>query len=50
MSKLSDAEREERRHAALERARNAVEALKTSDGWKRWLRVRRYFHRYTVVI
>lgn len=29
-------------------AREAVEALKTSDGWTSWLRSRRYFHRYSL--
>ena len=37
MPKVTELEREAKRHAELEQAREAVEALKTSDGWKRWL-------------
>src|SRR4051812_7995541 len=37
MPTLSEAERSERREADREKAREAVEALKTSAGWKRWL-------------
>ena len=43
-------EREQRRAAERELAERAVEELRTSAGWQRWLRVRRYFHRYTAGI
>jgi len=45
---LSDDERAARREADRHKAREAVEALKTSDGWQRWLRLRRHFHRYSL--
>jgi len=48
MSKLTDAERQARREADRAKAREAVEALKTSDGWTRWLASRRHFHRYSL--
>jgi hypothetical protein len=37
---LSDSEREERRERDRERLKQAAEQLLTSDGWKRWVRVR----------
>ena len=43
----SDAERAERRAAEREQMRRAVEALRTSEGWRRWLTVRRHFHDYS---
>jgi antirestriction protein ArdC len=46
-SRSSEAERAERRAAEREQMREAVEALRTSDGWKRWLAVRRHFHQYS---
>jgi len=42
--------RAERRAADRERMRDAVEALRTSEGWKRWLTVRRNFHSYSWLI
>ena len=36
----------ERREAEREQMKEAVEALQTSEGWQRWLRVRRHFHTY----
>jgi antirestriction protein ArdC len=39
--------RAERREADRERMREAVESLRTSEGWTRWLRVRRNFHSYS---
>jgi hypothetical protein len=39
-----------RRQADRQKSREAVEALKTSEGWQRWLRSRRHFHRYSLVI
>jgi antirestriction protein ArdC len=44
---LSDEERADRRAAEREQMRCAVEALCTSEGWQRWLRVRRHFHDYS---
>ena len=47
-TRLSDDERAARREADRQKAREAVEALKTSDGWQRWLALRRHFHRYSL--
>jgi antirestriction protein ArdC len=44
---LSDEERADRRAAEREQMREAVEALRTSEGWQCWLRVRRHFHDYS---
>jgi hypothetical protein len=44
---LSDKERAERRRADREYARQAVEQLRSSEGWRRWLRTRRHFHAYS---
>lgn len=44
---LTDEERAERRAAERERMAEAIEQLRGSDGWQRWLRVRRHFHRYS---
>ena len=44
---LSDEERAARRAAEREQMREAVEALRTSEGWQRWLKVRRHFHDYS---
>ena len=46
--RLTDAEREERRRRDRERSRQAVERLRTSEGWQRWLSLRRHFHRYSL--
>jgi antirestriction protein ArdC len=43
----TDEQRAERRAADRERMQEAVEALRTSEGWKRWLTVRRNFHSYS---
>src|SRR4051812_48058474 len=48
MPTLSEAERTARREADRTKAREAVEALKTSDGWRRWLALRRRFHAYSL--
>jgi antirestriction protein ArdC len=42
-----DSERAERRAAEREQMRRAVEALRTSEGWQRWLKVRSHFHGYS---
>jgi antirestriction protein ArdC len=47
-TRLSDDERAARREADRQKTREAVEALKTSDGWQRWLALRRHFHRYSL--
>lgn len=39
-SRLSEAEREQRRVQDRERLKAAAEQLLTSDGWQRWVRVR----------
>ncbi len=44
---ISEAERTERRAAGREQMREAIEALRTSEGWRRWLTVRRHFHAYS---
>jgi antirestriction protein ArdC len=44
---LSEDKRAERRAAEREQMREAVEALRTSEGWHRWLKVRRHFHTYS---
>src|SRR5213596_2272226 len=49
MSRLSDADRSARREADRQKAREAAEGLKTSDGWTRWLALRRRFHAYTLL-
>jgi antirestriction protein ArdC len=43
----TEAERAERRAAEREQMREAVEALRTSEGWQRWLKVRGRFPRYS---
>jgi antirestriction protein ArdC len=44
---LSEEERAERRAAERELMAEAVEQLRYSEGWQRWLRVRRHFHSYS---
>jgi hypothetical protein len=44
---FTDEERAERRAAEREQMREAVEALRSSEGWQRWFEVRRHFHTYT---
>jgi antirestriction protein ArdC len=46
--KLTDEERAERRRAEREYARQAVEQLRSSEGWQRWLASRRHFHSYSL--
>jgi hypothetical protein len=43
-------ERAARRAADRQLLTDAVQALTTSEGWQRWLRTRRGFHRYSLVI
>ena len=40
-------ERAERRAAEREQMREAVEVLRSSEGWRRWLEVRCHFHTYS---
>jgi len=44
---LSDEERAEKRAAERELMAKAIEQLRSSEGWQRWLRVRRHFHSYS---
>ena len=50
MPTLTADERAERRAAEREQMKAAVEALRTSDGWQRWLRTRATFHGYSLII
>jgi hypothetical protein len=45
---LSEQERAERRRADREFAHRAVEQLRSSEGWQRWLATRRHFHCYSL--
>lgn len=45
---LTEHERAQRREADRQRSLQAVEALKTSDGWQAWLASRRHFHDYSL--
>jgi N-terminal domain of anti-restriction factor ArdC len=45
---LTDAEREQRRTADRERAKQAASALLSSDGWSRWVRARQLFSSYSL--
>ena len=45
---LTDEQRAERRRADREFAREAVERLRSSEGWQRWLAARRHFHAYSL--
>jgi hypothetical protein len=50
MRRLSEDERAERHRADRERLKRAAEELLTSEGWRRWVRVRATFHAYCVLI
>jgi len=45
---LSEQERDARRAAQRQLTDHAVEALRSSSGWQRWLAARRHFHRYSL--
>ena len=47
-SQLTEAEREQRRAADRAFVQQAVDALRRSDGWQRWLTTRRHFHTYSL--
>ncbi len=44
---LSDEERAERRAAERKLMEQAIDQLRSSEGWQHWLRVRRHFHSYS---
>lgn len=44
---LSEEERAEKRAAERELMERAIEQLRSSEGWQRWLEVRRHFHSYS---
>jgi hypothetical protein len=44
---LTDGEREQRRQAQRRQFEDALSALLSSDGWKRWLRTRATLHGYS---
>lgn len=46
--KRTEGDRAARRKADRELARQAVERLRSSEGWQRWLSTRRHFHRYSL--
>lgn len=48
-SRLSEEERAERRRADRELARQAVERLRSSDGWRTWLATRSSFRCYSLM-
>src|SRR4051794_37831053 len=45
---LTEAEREQRRAADRAFVQQAVEQLRRSDGWQRWLATRRHFNPYSL--
>jgi DNA-binding GntR family transcriptional regulator len=47
---LTEDERQARREADRQKIREAVEALRASDGWQQWLRLRHHFHDYSALI
>jgi antirestriction protein ArdC len=49
LTRASEQERAQRRAADRQFAKQAVERLRTSEGWQRWLTARRHFHRYSLI-
>jgi hypothetical protein len=47
-TQMTEAEREQRRAADRAFVQQAVEALRSSQGWQRWLTTRRHFHSYSL--
>ncbi len=45
---LTDEERAEKREAERKLMAKAIEELRSSEGWQRWLLVRRHFHHYSL--
>jgi hypothetical protein len=46
--RLTDADREKRRADDRALVQQAVEQLRSSEGWQRWLATRRHFHTYSL--
>jgi antirestriction protein ArdC len=46
-STLNEEQRAAKRAEEREQMQQAIEALRSSEGWQRWLRVRRHFHSYS---
>ena len=46
--RLTDAERDERRQADRQRSRDAIDRLRSSEGWRQWLAARRHFRVYSL--
>jgi antirestriction protein ArdC len=44
---LDETEGEKKRAAERQQMQEAIEALRSSEGWQRWLTVRRHFHTYS---
>lgn len=44
---LTDEERQAKRAGERKKVEAAIEQLRTSEGWQRWLKVRRHFHRFS---
>ena len=44
---LTDEQRAVKRAEERKQTQQAIEALRTSEGWQRWLKVRRHFHNYS---
>ena len=49
-TQLIEAEREQRRAADRAFVQQAIDALRSSEGLRRWLATRRHFHSYCLVI
>ena len=49
-TQLTDAERQQRRAADRAFVQQAVDQLRSSEGWQRWLTTRRHFHTYCLLI
>ena len=47
---LTEAEREQRRAADRAFVQQAVDQLRSSDCWQRWLTTRRHFHTYCLLL
>lgn len=45
---LTDAERDARREADRQKSQEAVEKLRSTEGWQQWLALRRHFHTYSL--
>lgn len=49
LTPANEQDRAQRRAADRQFARQAVERLRTSEGWQCWLAARRHFHRYSLI-